>query len=62
VNAARIRGRLEALILLTVGLGAGSFALLGDYTRLMNPRFRWVAEPGLLEFASIAIGHPTGHG
>ena len=55
MSGAQIRGRLEALALLVVGLGAGVFALFGEYTRLMNPRFRWVTIGGAALVTIMAL-------
>ena len=48
-------GRLEALLLLALGLGALVFAWGPRYTTLMNPAFRWVTLAGAVLVATLGV-------
>lgn len=37
---------VESVLLLAVGLGVGAWALFGEYTLLMHPRYRWLTIAG----------------
>jgi hypothetical protein len=50
-------GKMEALVLLTVGSAVLYFAVAGEYELLMNPRFRWLSITGavLLLVMGLAV-------
>jgi uncharacterized surface protein with fasciclin (FAS1) repeats len=41
-------GKLEAIILVLIGIGTGVFSLSSNYMLLMNPKFRWLTMIGAL--------------
>jgi len=52
----KLFARLEGLILVLVGAGAGWFALAGDYALLMNPAYRWLTVSGAIAVFVLGIG------
>ncbi|MHC4945150.1 MAG: fasciclin domain-containing protein [Planctomycetota bacterium] len=57
VTGHKLLGRLEGLILVLLGASTGSFALFGNYSLLMNPKFMWLTAAGavIVLFLGVAI-------
>jgi uncharacterized surface protein with fasciclin (FAS1) repeats len=47
-------GRLEGIVLVATGAGAGWLALLGEYELLLNPTYRWLTASGAA--VTLAMG------
>jgi uncharacterized surface protein with fasciclin (FAS1) repeats len=55
MDMARLRIKLESMILIAVGLGAGIFTLFGEYRLLMNPRFLYLTAGGAAVILLIGV-------
>jgi uncharacterized surface protein with fasciclin (FAS1) repeats len=50
-----LAGRLEAVLLILVGLGTGWLAIGENYSLLMNPKFRWITLGGALAVCAMGM-------